>query len=113
MLLILTFIMKKGYGMFCHRHILWAYNFHIKRMRLSYHFYIDRTFLSTKEFYQILILMYYDENSCKKVPGSYILINNKLFKIYILDLNAFKKILTGEDKFQINLYFIAIDFEVG
>ena len=63
-------------------------------MRLSHHFYLDGTFLSTKEFYQ----MYNDENSCKKAPGSFILINNKLFKGYILALNAFKRILTGEDK---------------
>ena len=103
----------KGDGMFWHRHILWASNFHIKRMRLSHHFYLDGTFLSTKEFYQILILMYYDENSCKKVPGSYILINNKLFKGYTIALNAFKRILTGEDKIPINLYSITTDFEVS
>ena len=82
-------------------------------MRLSHYFYLDGTFLSTKEFYQILILMYYDENSCKKVPGSYILINNKLFKGYTIALNAFKRILTGEDKIPINLYSITTDFEVS
>lgn len=65
----------KGDAMCWHRHILLASNFHIKTMRLSYHFYLDGTFLSTKKFYQILILMYYDESSCKKVPGSYFLIN--------------------------------------
>jgi len=57
--------------------------------------------------------MYYDDNSCKKVSGSYILINNKLFKGYTLALNAFKRILTGGDKLQINLYSITINFEVG
>ena len=56
--------------------------------------------------------MYYDENSCKKVSGSYILINNNLFKGYTLALKAFKRILNYEDKLQMNLYSITIDFEV-
>ena len=37
--------------------------------------------------------MYYDENSSKKVSGSYILINNNLFKGYTLALKLFKRIL--------------------
>ena len=47
---------KKRDGMLWHRHIIWCSNFHIKRMRLSYHFYLDGTYLCTKEFYQMLIL---------------------------------------------------------
>ena len=40
-------------------------------MMQAKHFYFDGTYIATKEFYQLLILMYYDENSNKKIPGAY------------------------------------------
>ena len=80
-------------------------------MRQSRHFYFDGTYVATKEFYQLLILMYYDDNSNKKIPGVYILIYNKLEKGYTIILNSIKRILTAEDKLDNNLSSITLDFE--
>ena len=42
-----------------------------------------------------------------------ILINNKLEKGYTIVLKSIKRILTAEDKLNINLYSITLDFEEG
>ena len=59
--------------MYWHRHIIWISNYNIKRISNSLHFYLDATYVSTKEFYQLLILMYFDNNSKKKYQGIYII----------------------------------------
>ena len=75
---------SKGDAIYWHRHIIWMSNFNIKRIRYSNHYYLDGTYIATKEFYQILILMYYDKNSNSKIPASYILIISKFENNYIV-----------------------------
>ena len=55
----------------------------IKRILNSPNIYLDGTFIITKVYYQLLILLFYDEYTDKKIPGAYILINNKYEKSYI------------------------------
>ena len=58
----------KGDNMYWHRRIIWVSNYNIKRIRYSFHYYLDATYVSTKEFYELLILIYFDINSKKKIP---------------------------------------------
>ena len=50
-----------------HRHLCWMSNFNTNSMRLAKHFYIDFTYLATKEYYQLCIIMYFDETLYKKI----------------------------------------------
>ena len=79
---------SKGDNMYWHRHIIWVSNYNIKRIRYSLHYYLDATYVSSKEFYELLILMYCDNNSKKKIPGAYILLNSKYENSFILVLKA-------------------------
>lgn len=96
--------------MYWHRHIIWVSNYNIKRIRHSFHYYLDVTYVSTKEFYELLILIYLDINSKKKIPGVYILLNSKFENSYIIVLKALKKIITCENR-KLNFYSITLDFE--
>ena len=49
-----------------HHHIIWGSNYHFNNMALSHHLYIDGTFLTTKEFYQMIIIMNYHDTIEKK-----------------------------------------------
>ena len=82
-------------------------------MQHSSHYYIDGTFITTKDYYQLIVVMYYDIISLKKIPGAYILINNKYQSGYTKTLLEFKRILTIENTYKIDLKSITIDFEIS
>ena len=42
--------------MFWHKHILWFSNYHINRMNFIHHFYIDGAFVTTKDYYQLIVI---------------------------------------------------------
>ena len=88
-------------------------NFNIKRIRYSNHYYLDGIYIATKEFYQLLILMYYDKNSNSKIPASYILIISKFENIYIIVLSSLRNIITSENSIKLNNITITLDFEEG
>lgn len=67
--------------LFCNKHIIWFNRYHINRI-------IN-----------------------KKIPGSYILINNKYKTFHAHAFNQFKRILTIEDTINIILKSITTDFE--
>lgn len=100
-----------GKHLFWHKHLVWMSDFHINRIINSSHLYIDGTFITTKDYYQVLVIMYYDNNSQKKIPGCFILINNKYESGYIKCLNEFKRLITIEDTYKIHLKSITVDFE--
>lgn len=77
----------------------------------SQHIYIDGTFITTKDYYQLIVIMYYDTNANKKIPGCYILINNKSKQGYLKAFSAFKRLLTIENTIEINIKSITSDFE--
>ena len=74
---------------------------------------MDGTFISTKEYYQLLVLLFYDENTNKKIPGAYKLCNNKFENSYIKILYKLKYIITVENIESLKLESICADFEMG
>ena len=55
-----------------YRHILWFFNFYLNRMLKFEHLYFDGTFITTKEFYELIRIMYYDASNKKKYLMLYI-----------------------------------------
>ena len=55
-----------GNNLYWHKHIIWITNYNINMIQLSPYLYIDGAFISTKDFYQLIIIMYYDELGKKK-----------------------------------------------
>ncbi len=49
--------------------------------------------------------------SIKKIPGCFILINNKNTQVYLTAFKAFKRLLTLENTLQIKIISITTDFE--
>ena len=86
-------------------------NFNIDGMRNSKHFYIDFIYIETKEYYQLCIIIYFDETANKKIPGDFLLLNNKFENSYILALSSIKNLLTINDTINISLESITCDFE--
>ena len=86
---------SKGDAIYWHRHIIWMSNFNIKRIRFSNHYYLDGTYIATKEFYQLLILIYCDKNSNSKI------------------LSSLRNIITSESSIKLNNITITLDFEEG
>ena len=78
---------------------------------MSPHLYIDGTFITTKEYYQLLVIMYYDKSSNKKIPGFYILINNKYTSGYIKALEAFKRLISLANSKNFKIKSVTRDFE--
>ena len=60
-----------------YEYIIWVNDENIMRKRKSKHYYIDVTFYYPAEFKQLLIFMYKDIITEKKIPGIYILLNGK------------------------------------
>ena len=64
------------------KYIIWASDFHIKRMIQNKNFYIDATFIKPNQYTQTLILMFFDEKTEIFIPGLFILMNTKLEEVY-------------------------------
>ena len=104
---------SNGKDMFWHKHIIWCSNFFINRMKSTMHLYIDGTFITTKDYKQLIIIMFFDDSSKRKIPGCYILINNKTQNGYLKVFSEFKRIITLEETVSLNLKSISTDFEIG
>ena len=65
-----------------HSHIIFFSELNIKRMIISENILIDGKFTYPKNFYQTLILMFYDPIIFKMIPGIFISINNKTLQGY-------------------------------
>jgi len=94
-----------------HRHIIWVSALFIKLLQESQHIYIDATYISTKDFYQTLIIMAYSQVINKKIPCAYILMNNKLKKSYDLVFTSIFNIISLDNNKSIKLVTITTDFE--
>ena len=70
-----------GKKIYMHEHIKWCSPFLLNRMRSSFHFYFDETFIRPNQFEQLPVVMYLDTNSMKKIPWS---IHSSKFKGYII-----------------------------
>ena len=72
-----------------HEHIIFISPFQIRKIIKTPHLYIDCTFINPQDFYQLIVILYYDIDIQKRSPGCYILINSKTEK----DINTHLKVL--------------------
>ena len=85
--------------------------YNINRIKSSPYLYFDGKFISTKDFYQLIIFMFYEKSSEKKIPGFYDLIYNQYGNSYIEVLKSFKNIITNENTNNLKIKSITSDFE--
>ena len=76
-------------------------------------FYIDYTFIFPKDFRQLIVILYYDENVKKRFPELYALINNKREEGYYFLFKKIYDILTLEGTKELRLRTYTTDFELG
>ena len=77
-----------------HELIIFISPFPIRKILISLYLYIDYIFIYPKDFKQLLVILYYNEEIQKRTPGSNILLNNKKENGYKLAFTNFKKIIT-------------------
>lgn len=82
-------------------------------MLMSPHFYVVGSFISPKEFSQVIVTLYYIPMINKKVPGCFILINSKYYLAYKQAFSYFRNIISNNEKNKLNLVSITIDFDEG
>ena len=82
-------------------------------MITSPHLYFDATFIQPKDFSQLLVVLYYDNEINKKCPGAYILLNNKYESSYYKALLNFKNILTLENFVELEMISYTTDFDLA
>jgi uncharacterized protein with FMN-binding domain len=104
-------IEKKQY--YWHKHILWISPIFIKALQNAQHIYIDSTFITTKDFYQLLIVMVYVSVIDKKIPCAYILMNSKSEKSYEIVLSKLNNIITQDNSLEVKILTITSDFELS
>ena len=80
-------------------------------MRESEHIFLDGTWCKPNGFAQILIIQFKDSIIKEKIFGSYIIMNNKKAVLYIEVLKTFKKIMTQNNKYELNIKTITSDAE--
>ena len=95
-----------------YKYAIWIDSISISHMRKSNHFFIDGTWYKPSGFVQILIILYKDTIINEKIPGCFIITNNKKYKIYKSVLESFKNILTQNDIFALSIKYITIDDEI-
>jgi len=94
-----------------HEHIIFMSPFQIRRMAKSKHLYFDCTFVYPKDFSQLIIILYFDDDIQKRAPGCYILINNKTENGYKMAFKSFKEIITLGNTIELSLVSYSTDFE--
>ena len=77
-------------------------------MRISDHYYIEDTFHTPNEFSQLLIFMYKDLLKELKIPGLFILMNEKFQKYYDIIFSSVINIITRENKYELNIHTIVL-----
>ena len=97
----------------CNEYVIWANDENLKRMRKSNHYYIDCTFHHPKEYKQLLIVMYKDIITDLKIPGIYILLNNKTQSLYNLAFESLINILTENNTIDLDIKSIITDSEAA
>ena len=104
---------NKGTAQFLHEHMIFVSNFFIRKLRNTNHIYIDGTFMYPKGFSQLIVILYIDEESGKRYPGLFALINNKKQEGYKYLFKKILDILTLENTSNKKILSYTIDFEKG
>ena len=76
------FLIDKKGNIIEHSHIIFFTEIMIKRLLTAENLLIDGTFTYPKNFYQTIIIMFYDPICFKMIPGIFIAINNKTLEGY-------------------------------
>ena len=88
----------------------------MKRLINSENILIDCTFSYPKDFYETLIIMFYDNLYNKMIPGVFVTVNNKKQEGYKAIFNSLKSdilCVTNNDITQIKLKTVTTDFETA
>ena len=104
---------KSNKSMFQHEYIIFISDYFIKKLNTAKHFYIDGTFVYPKDFKQLIVILYVDENLNKKFPGLFALINNKKEEGYYILFKKIYYILSIEETKDLLLKSYTTDFEIG
>ena len=75
--------------------------------------FIDGTWYKQNGFEQILIVLYKDIITKEKIPGCYIIMNNKKFEIYKEIMFSLKNILTQNGIYELEIETITTDAELA
>ena len=81
----------------------------IARGRLTKHLYIDGTFHHPVGYTQLLIIIFKDIVTSEYLSVCYILISNKIEILYDLVFKSFKRILTKNSLFKLDINTITTD----
>ena len=95
-----------------HQYAIWIDELNISHIRNSEHLFINCTWYSPNGYAQILIILHKDKIINEKIPGCFIITNNKKYDKYLEVLNAFNKIMTQNGVFDFNLSSITTDSEI-
>ena len=76
------------------KYAIWIDDLNISHLRASKHIFIDGTWYRPNGFEQILIILYKDIITKEKIPGCYIIMNNKKYEIYKEIFLSLKNIIT-------------------
>lgn len=105
--------MKKKNEPVLNQYAIWIDELNISHIRNTEHLFIDGTWYRPNGYAQILIILYKDKIINEKIPGCYIITNNKTFDIYLEVLNSFNNIITQNGIFDFNLSSITTDNEIA
>ena len=94
-------------------YIIWSNEENIKRIRKEKQYFIDSTFHHLPEIKQLLIIMYKDIITDLKIPGIYILMNEKSENLYDIVFNSIFNLITNNGKIDINVISIVTDTEIA
>ena len=97
---------EKNKNNYWHKHIIWISPIFIKILQETPHLYIDATYISTKDYYQLVIIMAYYTLIDLKFPCSYILMNNKNEKSYELVFKNLLNIITMDNSIDLKIISI-------
>ena len=95
-----------------HIGIIYASNKNINRLAAAEHWYIDGTFIHPPNFRQILLIMYLDIITNKRIPAFFCILNSKAEILYYKVLLSVKNIISSFNNIPIKLKSVTLDFEL-
>ena len=105
-----TFDEKKSKSIL-NKYAIWIDDLNISHLRESKHIFIDGTWYRPNGYEQILIVLYKDIIIKEKIPGCYVIMNNKRYDNYKEVFISIKNILTQNELYSLNIETITTDSE--
>ena len=93
-------------------YIIWGNDENIDRLRKSKHYFIETAYYRPPEFKQLLIIMYKDDVSENKIPGLYILMNNKSEKSYEIVFKSVLNIINKDKEYNLEIKSVVTGEEI-